>query len=462
MTKFIFYDTETTGKDHRDFIQVIQIASILSDTNFNQIENLDLSCRPLPWTLVTTGALLTNKKYDVFDNDVTHYEMTKNWYSAWKRWTNDEDCTFVSYNGLLFDEEIIRRQFYWNLFNPYITNTEGNSRLDLMPKMYVIGAFYKDRFSIPLVKEKPSYRLELLAKSLGLDSHNAHDALADCVFLMELQKKIANIAPNFYQEMINSCTKENHLSLLTSENIHISVTRYGNYFPYTALFSPNYKSPKIPIFNLNFDPKDYVHLSLPDLEEEILRKKDSPVKWIKLGSTLPSIGLNSLLNDGYSLNLDDGYQKRCEFLTNCPDFIDKLYHIEVNKEHPFYDDSTYEQQIYSGGFPSKATYDAFNKFHNAKTIQEKLNSLNIFPETRYKDFAKRICAQLYPDDIPREFLEYCTKLVRERFSTDGPWPNAINELDEAKAKILSTNDELQQQVINRVIYDINEKSKNNL
>ena len=458
MTKFIFYDTETTGKDHRDFIQVIQIASILSDTNFNQIENLDLSCRPLPWTLVTTGALLTNKKYDVFDNDVTHYEMTKNWYSAWKRWTNDEDCTFVSYNGLLFDEEIIRRQFYWNLFNPYITNTEGNSRLDLMPKMYVIGTFYKDRFSIPLVKEKPSYRLELLAKSLGLDAHNAHDALADCVFLMELQKKISNIAPNFYQEMIKSCPKENHLNLLTSEKIHLSVTRYGNYFPYTALFSPNYKSPKLPIFNLNFDPKDYVHLSLSELEQVIFRKKDSPVRWIKLGSTQPSIGLNSLLNDGCNLNLDDEYQKRSDFLTNYPDFIDKLYHIEVAKEQPIYDDSTYEQQIYSGGFPSKATYDAFNKFHNAQTMQEKLNTLNIFPETRYKDFAKRICAQLHPDNIPREFLEYCTELVRERFSADGPWPNAAHELDEAKMKITSTKDNLQLKAIDRVICDIIEKS----
>ena len=76
MTNFVFYDTETTGKDHRDFIQVIQVASILTNSHLEQINDMDLSCRPLPWTLVTAGALLTNKKYDTFNNPNTHYDMT--------------------------------------------------------------------------------------------------------------------------------------------------------------------------------------------------------------------------------------------------------------------------------------------------------------------------------------------------------------------------------------------------
>ena len=79
---------------------------------------MDLSCRPLPWTLVTAGALLTNKKYDTFNNPNTHYEMTKEWFDVWSKWCEHETATFVTYNGLFFDEEIIRRQFYWNLINP--------------------------------------------------------------------------------------------------------------------------------------------------------------------------------------------------------------------------------------------------------------------------------------------------------------------------------------------------------
>ena len=52
MANFVFYDTETTGKDQRDFIQVIQVASVLTNSNLDQLDTMDLSCRPLPWTLV--------------------------------------------------------------------------------------------------------------------------------------------------------------------------------------------------------------------------------------------------------------------------------------------------------------------------------------------------------------------------------------------------------------------------
>ena len=76
--------------------------------------------------------------------------------------------------------------------------------------MYVLGKFYEDKFTIPQINNKPSYKLELLAKSLGMNTAKAHDALADCIFLLELQKLIKDIAPNFYQETISSCSKTNH------------------------------------------------------------------------------------------------------------------------------------------------------------------------------------------------------------------------------------------------------------
>ena len=234
---------------------------------------MDLSCRPLPWTLVTAGALLTNKKYDTFNNPTTHYEMTRQWFDVWSKWCAQEPATFVTYNGLFFDEEIIRRQFYWNLINPYITNTNGNARLDLLPKMYVLGKFYADKFTIPQINNKPSYKLELLAKSLGMNTAKAHDALADCIFLLELQKLIKDIAPNFYQEIILSCSKTNHKECLINNVLHLNVTRFGNYYPFTALSSHMYDHHEIPIFNLNFDPHDYIHMSLGELESVLFNSR---------------------------------------------------------------------------------------------------------------------------------------------------------------------------------------------
>ena len=36
-----------------------------------------------------------------------------------------------------FDEELFRRQFYWNLYEPYMTNTNGAVRIDLMVVMMI-------------------------------------------------------------------------------------------------------------------------------------------------------------------------------------------------------------------------------------------------------------------------------------------------------------------------------------
>ena len=44
--RFIFSDTETTGRDERDFIQIIQSASVLTDEMFQTLDSMNVSCAP--------------------------------------------------------------------------------------------------------------------------------------------------------------------------------------------------------------------------------------------------------------------------------------------------------------------------------------------------------------------------------------------------------------------------------
>ena len=78
MKKFIFYDTETTGLKELNYVQVIQIGSLLTDDNFKDLDSFDLICSPLPWTLVTPKALLVNKKEEIFNHPQTHYSIRSN------------------------------------------------------------------------------------------------------------------------------------------------------------------------------------------------------------------------------------------------------------------------------------------------------------------------------------------------------------------------------------------------
>ena len=95
-------------------------------------------CSPLPWTLISPKALLVNKKSEIFNTEKTHYELIKHIHNTWTDWTDQYPAIFVTFNGMRFDEEVMRRQFYWNLYDPYFTNTNGNTRLDLFLKIQMV------------------------------------------------------------------------------------------------------------------------------------------------------------------------------------------------------------------------------------------------------------------------------------------------------------------------------------
>ena len=81
----IFYDTETTGI-HKDFSQIIQCGSILTDSSFNIKGEQNISSRPLPWVIPQPKAMLTNKKINSFTSNTSHYQMMKDIQYQWKEW----------------------------------------------------------------------------------------------------------------------------------------------------------------------------------------------------------------------------------------------------------------------------------------------------------------------------------------------------------------------------------------
>ena len=60
-SNLIFYDTETTGI-HRDFSQIIQCGSVLTDYQLKINDQQNIGSAPLPWVIPQPIAMLTNKK----------------------------------------------------------------------------------------------------------------------------------------------------------------------------------------------------------------------------------------------------------------------------------------------------------------------------------------------------------------------------------------------------------------
>jgi exodeoxyribonuclease-1 len=459
MKNLIFYDTETTGVKELDFLQVIQFAAIQTTSDFHTLNRFEQLCSPLPWTLVSPKALLVNKKSQIFQSDVNHYQLITNIYKTWTEWTNLDPGIFVTYNGMRFDEEVMRRQFYWNLYDPYFTNTNGNTRLDLFLKMFVIAHFYNKYFPVPVREDQLSLKLEDLAKALSLDVSNAHDALADCIFLKELMKSISVILPNYYKEIMSSISKDEVIKSLKEKDVHFNCyfiprSKTTKSYPFTALLSDYALNKYVPVFNLSKDPELFVDLSYLELESIISNPKESPFKRISTNKTLPIISLETLQDDNIEIQDADLYRKRAGLIRSNEGFIEKVLDIYNSIEFSGGSKTNIEEQIYSNGFPSAIDKDRLSSFHNATTYEQKLVVINSFDDERYKEFGYRICAQEYADKIDTNLLLNLKELVYQRFNEEGPWPNAEKNLQEAKILLEETTAESEKKLLQIAINSI--------
>ncbi len=463
MPNLVVYDTETTTNmsgPEKDFNQVIQIASILYDQDLNKKDSFNFSCSPLPWSLFSPGALLTNKKIDAFDNEITHYQLIKSTWEKWKSWTDFSDSIFISYNGDMFDEEVMRRQFFWNLIDPYFTSREPRSRLDVLPKLFPLAIFYKNDFDLPYIDKKVSFKLENIAKSYGIDTTDAHDAYADCIFLYELIKQIKKNVPNYFEEIILTTNKIKKIEHLTSNEIHFDCTRYGNNNPVYVFSSANISNQLLVSFNLNFDPIDYFDLSYSELEHLINSKKTLPFKKINVSRSNSLISLETLNKDNVKIENLDLYRKNRDIIKENKNFLDKVLDIFNNKTYESKPTDIPEQSLYSGGFLTKKDIDIFNKFHDESNLDEKIKIINSLDDDRYIQFAKRICAQEFPDTAPQDYLIHCRNLVVTRFNEKGPWPDADKYLDDANKLLEDISSDEDKKFVNASIDQINKNRIN--
>ena len=126
---YVFYDFETSGLDTK-FDQPIQIAAILVDDNFNVIDDpINEVCRLKDGVIPNPSALVVTKvDINILKNGQSFYEMMTNIHDKFSKWS---PATFIGYNSIRFDEEVLRSSFFQSLYDPYLTNTNSNTRTDL-------------------------------------------------------------------------------------------------------------------------------------------------------------------------------------------------------------------------------------------------------------------------------------------------------------------------------------------
>ena len=447
----VFYDTETTGIQ-KDFSQILQCGSVLTNSSLDTVDEQNIGCAPLPWVIPQPMAMITNKKIDLFHSNVSHYQMMKELQMKWKEWSAQFPSVFITYNGHAFDEELVRRQFFWNLLEPYTTNTNGNGRLDLMLMINNIAAFFSDEISMPLFEGGPgiSYKLEHLAIEHGIDAGDAHDAIADCNLMIEMCRIIKERLPEVFESFINISTKPGIKSLLYSkEFLALGEIHRRHTFKYPVILCgadasrPN----EIVFYDLSYDPEDILDLDFTEINKLIQSKgRDGPLKKYKINKTIPICSSNYLKNPNvFDIEFAE-LQRRADLVRSNKDFQQKVSQAMEDRMMSFPESEYIEGTIYSGGFTSYKDKDLMQEFHMSKDLNHLVKISRNFEDERLRLFAERIICTEYSTDIPDDIKKRYEDLIDERNGTDGLWGSIDKSLLQIE-KLLDERDDAESQKI---------------
>ena len=424
---FVFYDTETTGLDI-NFSQIIQVGCVLTDNNFNILEELNLSSKVLPWIVPSPDAFLVHRQTDCLEEGVSHYEMMKSLREKWLSWGRDKNLIFVTYNGHKFDEELVRRQFYWNLFDPYITNTNGNKRLDLMSLFQLIGNFYPTEIKIPEDEdENISLKLTDLAKENNIPTENAHDAVIDCMLMVNLMKKIKASAPEALIAAIKGSSKTGNIELTKTEPFSIlgEIFRKKKYiYPVIACGQNPNQANQVALIDLYFDPKKMFEMTDYELSEQF--GAGGGLKKISVNKSIPIMpvdrikNINNFLDSPFEL-----LESRAKQVAENLEFQNRVCEVMTINQREYPPNKYLEQKVYER-FPSNSDKLWMERFE-ISTWAEKAKLLSGFEDERYRELSQRLINYLKPEFSSNKEKDNFHEFIKERLLTNGPWKMTLEK-----------------------------------
>ena len=458
---YVFYDTETTGLDI-NFSQIIQVGCVLTDSNFNILEELNLSSKVLPWIVPSPDAFLVHRQTECLESGLTHYEMMKSLRDKWLAWGKERNLIFVSYNGHRFDEELVRRQLYWNLFDPYITNTNGNRRLDLMSLFQLIGNFYDSKIKVSQDEDKNvSLKLTDLAKANSISVENAHDAIVDCMLMLNLLKKIKTHAPEALNAAIKGSSKNGNIELAKSIPFSIlgEIYRKKKYiYPVIACGQNPNQANQVALIDLYFDPKKMFDMSDYELSEQF--GTGGGLKTIAINKSIPLMVADEIENiDNF---LDTPFEllaSRAQQVLENTDFQNRICELLTINQREYPPNKYLEQKVYER-FPSNSDKLWMERFE-ISTWAEKAKLLNGFEDERYRELAQRLIDYLKPEFSSNKEQDEYHEFVKERLLANGPWKmtleKAISRTNSLKIEAEENNEQEKLEIINSLTNHYQEK-----
>jgi len=279
----IFYDTETTGTE-TFFDQILQFAAIQTDEDLNEIDRFEIRCRLLPHVVPAPGAISVNGVRVSQLNDPSypsHYEMVRAISAKLLSWS---PALFVGWNSIKFDEDLVRQALYKTLHNPYLTNSAGNSRSDIMRIVQACSLHAPDALSFPTNDDGHLvFKLDRIAPANGFKHERAHDAMGDVEATIHLCRILTERAPQVWSSFMRFSKKASVVDYIKDEQVFcVSDFFYGRPYSYlvTTIGQNQINKAEFYVYNLVVDPESLSSLSESELVAR-LGEAPKPVRRLK-------------------------------------------------------------------------------------------------------------------------------------------------------------------------------------
>ncbi|KCZ83528.1 exodeoxyribonuclease I [Hyphomonas adhaerens MHS-3] len=430
---FVFYDTETTGTN-LDFDQILQFAAILTDDQLNEVERFEIRCRCRPWVVPAPMALfVTGISPAQLTDQMTgsHYEMMTAVREKLEAWS---PAIFLGYNTIQFDEPLLQRAFWQTLHPPYLTVTNGNARMDVLPLVRAASHLAPGILTYPTTaRRKTGFKLDQLAPLNGYSHEQAHDALADVEATVHIARRIADSAPALWQTMVAAAPKAETSRRCSAEEPVLIAEYFGAPSLWWGMRTDRLGSQTSAALMARLDT-DWSGLSKLDDDglEKALKASPNPLRRIPLNKAPVVFSLEEAQTHwGRAPTSHESAQAR--LLSTDSELRGRLVGIEEGTA-PVYPPGEHLEQKVHEGFASSADAARMNDFHRLDW-PGRLDLVRTFEDARFRQIAQRLIFEAAPELFSQEEAGRFTAAISERLHSSHQDPGLWRTIAMARAEI---------------------------
>jgi exodeoxyribonuclease I len=394
----VFYDTETTGTEPF-FDQILQFAAIQTDAELKELNRFEIRCRllphvvPAPEAMSVTGVKVSQLTDSAFPS---HYEMVCAISGKLLSWS---PALFLGWNSIRFDEGLVRQALYKTLHNPYLTNSGGNSRSDVMRIVQACSIYSPDALSFPTGMDGHKvFKLDQIAPANGFKHEEAHDAMGDVQATIHICRLLVEKAPRIWSSFMRYSKKASVIDYINEEPIFCISEFYGGR-PYsfiaTAIGENTDNGAESYVYDLSVDPQSVLHLTKVELA---IRVAQSPKLVRKLKSNaapmlFPADDAPDICR-GRELGLEE-LVRRAEILKANAELRECLISAVESQKEKYPPSPHVEKQIYDG-FIAEPDEKLMAQFHDTEW-PKRVAIVEKFQDSRLKVIGRQLIYLERPD-----------------------------------------------------------------